>query len=254
MSENPRPNAAGLAELIRLTRATILQTEEPLASAFRGLDLTGWRQQRAEMQSAIDALGEQKRAADALAHTARQRLVEVNAIVTPHLPALKAMNGVIEAAREADNRIRQQIASSGVQLLSEHTRAALNSATDWHLPAYRMTALGALGVAAREAGLEELATEAASVFEGLDDTAAAAAADAAATNLDTLSPADVALGVRALAVACSLTVVLWLATGDDAWRWTLRTLLDWVGLAGLAKGAESSVRRGLERRAKESGG
>ncbi|NHQ58871.1 hypothetical protein G9B47_10755 [Micrococcus luteus] len=252
MSEKPLNEAPELAALTRQARSTIENTERLISSAMRSVDLTGWRQQQVDLQQAIDALGTQRQAADDLADTIRQRIAATNALVAEHLPSLDALNSVLASAISVDLRLREQITSMTALYLNDETRASLNAVASWRLPAYRITALGALGVAAREAGLEDLATEASTEFEGLDETATAAAAEMKGSN--SISAADVALGVRVFVVLGTLAIALWLGTGDDEYRWTAGTLVEWVGLASVAKGAESKARQRLGGNDTESGG
>lgn len=117
-----------------------------------------------------------------------------------------------------------------------------NALVGLQLPEIRLAALGALGAAVRDAGLEDVVEGAAAEVDGLNDVAQRSGESMEWAHV---SGSDVVLGVKAVMWFATAYVAVWLATGDDAARWSVETFLSWLGLAGAPTAAGKFVERRL---------
>ena len=163
--------------------------------------------------------------------------------------SLPATRELLPRSLHAERAVLSVMPHCGSSVLYPSVMGQFNTLVPFELPDLRVIAVGALGAAAREAGVLDEVLEASSQVPELPDVAAAASADAAHDGF--ISTRDVAIGVQAIYRIPALWLTEWINTGVDAARHGVRPLLEWVGTAGPvgAGGAlvEWAARRGRGR-------
>lgn len=152
---------------------------------------------------------------------------------------------LVASALDRDRAYRAQLPAASIMRVADVLPSVFNSPVASTLGSARLSALGALGAAAREAGLAE-EIESATDVELPDGDAIAALAEAdSAGAWEEIAPADVILGFKAARWLVAACVAVWLATGDDAVRFVVGTFAAWLGLAGTGAQADAWIERRL---------
>lgn len=158
-----------------------------------------------------------------------------------------AMQGVslVGSALKRDRAYRAQLPAASIMTAADVLPSSFDSPVFSTLGSARLSALGALGAAAREAGLAE-EIESATAVEPPDGETIAALREADSAGVwEEIAPADVILGFKAARWLVAAWVAVWLATGDDAVRFVVGAFAAWLGLAGTGAQADAWISRRL---------